>query len=211
MSKARASASTSRLRVRGSSPSARVRSPRRGLKAAALLLGALLLSAAIAAPSSALAEQVCDTSHASLSAPSTRFADNGDGTVTDRESGLMWLQCSIGQRWTNSTCEGEPTFHDWTTAQAAAAATNRSGNQFFSDWRLPALREMATITERQCRNPRINLSVFPNTAAVAHWTSTPRPGTALSTAAFTLSFGDEGIEYQPLEQRHAVRLVRSAK
>ncbi len=159
----------------------------------------------------ATAQQVCDTRDYPLSTPSARFEDNGDGTVTDKESKLMWLRCSIGQQWSGADCTGQWTRHDWASAQAAAAALNRSGKQFYNDWRLPSLREMATITERQCRNPRANLQVFPNTPAAPHWTSTPRPGTEAGTSAFTLSFGDEGIEYRSFDQSHAVRLVRPAQ
>lgn len=174
------------------------------------LIRVALLSWAVAA-SAVSAQQVCDTRDHPLSTPSARFEDNGDGTVTDKESKLMWLRCSIGQQWNGASCAGQPSRHDWLSAQAAASELNRSGKQFFNDWRLPSLREMATITERQCRNPRANLGVFPNTPAVPHWTSTPRPGTDAGKSAFTLSFGDEGIEYRSFDQQHAVRLVRSAQ
>lgn len=123
----------------------------------------------------------------------------------------MWLRCSMGQQWNGTSCTGQWSRHDWKSAQSAAASVNRSGTQFFNDWRLPSLREMATITERQCRNPRANLAVFPGTPAVPHWTSTHRPGTEAGTSAFTLSFGDEGIEYRTLDEQHAVRLVRPAQ
>lgn len=159
----------------------------------------------------AAAHQVCDTSTYPLSTPTARFEDNGDGTVTDKESRLMWLRCSMGQQWSGSSCAGQWSRHDWASAQAAVAAVNRSGTYFFNDWRIPSLREMATITERQCKNPRANLVVFPSTPAVPHWTSTPRPGTDPSTSAFTLSFGDDGIEYRSFDQPHAVRLVRAAQ
>jgi Protein of unknown function (DUF1566) len=170
-----------------------------------VVVGCVLCTAAVA---SAAAAQVCDTSRYTLSMPTARFEDNGDGTVTDKESRLMWLRCSVGQRWTGSACEGSWAPHDWQSAQAAAGVLNRSGAHFFNDWRLPTLPEMATITERQCRNPRTNPAVFPNTPTVPHWTSTPRPGGGVATSAFTLSFGDEGIVYRPFEQQHAVRLVR---
>jgi Protein of unknown function (DUF1566) len=169
----------------------------------------VILSCVLVA-ATASAQQVCDTREHPLSTPSSRFEDNGDGTVTDKESKLMWLRCSIGQRWNGSDCTGQWARFDWTSAQAAATSMNRSGIQFFNDWRLPSLREMATIAERQCRNPRANLAIFPSTPAVPHWTSTPRPGAAATTSAFTLSFGDEGIEYQAFDQQHAVRLVRPA-
>jgi Protein of unknown function (DUF1566) len=159
----------------------------------------------------AAAQQACDTRVYPLSTPTSRFEDNGDGTVTDKESRLMWLRCSIGQQWNGVGCTGQSARLDWSSAQAAATSLNRSGVQFFNDWRLPSLREMATIAERQCRNPRANLAVFPDMPAIAHWTSTPRPGSSSATSAFTLSFGDEGIENQAFDQPHAVRLVRPAQ
>lgn len=164
------------------------------------------------AAASAAAQQVCDTVQYPLSSPTSRFEDHGDGTVTDKESGLMWLRCSAGQQWNAGRCSGEPLRMGWPAAQAAAAVLNRSGAQFFNDWRLPTLPELATITERQCRQPRANLAMFPGMPALPHWTSTPRPGTSVgpATAAYTLSFGDEGIEYRPAEQLHAVRFVRRA-
>ncbi len=36
-----------------------------------------------------------------------RYRDNGDGTVTDVETGLQWMRCSLGQKWKGSTCVGE--------------------------------------------------------------------------------------------------------
>jgi hypothetical protein len=159
----------------------------------------------------AAAQQECDTREYPLSTPTVRFQDNGDGTVTDKESRLMWLRCSVGQQWNGTDCTGLVSRLDWVSANAAVAALNRSGTYFFNDWRLPSLPQMATITERQCRKPRANLTVFPSTPAVRHWTSTPRPGAGPASSAFTLSFGDEGISYQDFDQRHAVRPVRPAQ
>jgi hypothetical protein len=174
-----------------------------------LVVSSWVLAASTAAPLAA-AQQLCDTRVHALSTPSDRFEDHGDGTVTDKESRLMWLRCAVGQQWNGATCAGQWTRHDWASAQAAVASVNRSGKYFFNDWRLPSLREMATITERQCRNPRINLTVFPNAPGVPHWTSTPRPGAASTASAFTLSFGDEGVVHEAFDRQHAVRLVRPA-
>lgn len=34
------------------------------------------------------------------------FIDNGDGTITDATTGLVWDKCSIGQTWDNATPPG---------------------------------------------------------------------------------------------------------
>jgi hypothetical protein len=179
---------------------ARVRSP---LAPIALLLWPFACHAA------APAQQVCDTTRYPLSTPTVQFEDHGDGTVTDRRSNLMWLRCAAGQEWTGATCVGTPTTVSWGEAQDAAKAINAGGKHFFSDWRLPQIQELAMIAERQCRNPRINLTLFPATPEAAFWSSTSRPSADAEASAFTLSFGQEGIAYENKEARHYVRLVRN--
>jgi hypothetical protein len=159
----------------------------------------------------ATAEQRCDDSEFALSAPTDRFDDNGDGTVTDSASGLMWMRCSLGQSWQGGNCVGELASVDWIEAQRAAKETNSSGSYFFSDWRVPKLPELAMIIERQCHNPRINLAIFPNTAAEKYWTSTTRPGDESNDDRYALSFGPDGVRPVEKDERNHVRLVRTAK
>jgi len=170
----------------------------------------LLLGFAPTVISSALAEQRCDTSRYPLSAPTERFTDNGDGTVTDTVSGLMWMRCALGQEWVDETCAGEPDSFPWTDTMAATEAVNQSGEHFFSDWRVPGLRDLAMIAERGCQNPRINLSVFPNTAATFFWTSTARQEDP-EGRVYALSFGSEGVEPHAPNLTHQLRLVRTAQ
>lgn len=158
----------------------------------------------------ALAEQRCDTSQHSLSAPTERFTDNGDGTVTDKASGLMWMRCAVGQEWKGETCVGDAEDYAWAATQAAAEAINASGEHFFSDWRVPGLRDLAMIIERECQNPRINLTVFPNTAPAFFWTQST-PEADAETRAYALSFGPEGVEPHAKTLTHHLRLVRTAQ
>ena len=161
----------------------------------------------------ALAQQLCDGAPDGRSAPTSRFLDNADGTVTDKESKLMWLRCSAGQAWAAEAgrCNGEVDRLSWAAAQSLASDVNRRGNFFFSDWRVPQLRELATIAERGCANPRVNLAVFPGTEAGRYWTTTSRPGTRDEGFAYALSFGAEGMAYLPKDETHGVRLVRSTQ
>jgi hypothetical protein len=156
------------------------------------------------------AGQSCDTSLYPLSSPSSRFEDHGDGTVTDRLSNLMWMRCSAGQTWQSAHCAGQAETLTWAAAAAAAQSINESGRFFFKDWRLPQLPELATIAERQCKDPRINLGIFPQTPAAAYWSATSRAAEAAPTQAFTLSFGGEGVSYAAKSEAHEVRWVRTA-
>jgi hypothetical protein len=159
---------------------------------------------------SSFAQQTCDTQTYALSSPTERFTDNGDGTVTDDVSQLMWMRCSVGQSWSGETCTGEAGTYNWDEAQALAAEINASGGQFYSDWRVPKLRDLAMIAERQCENPRINLTVFPNTPPHVYWTESLRPGDGFEDFAYALSFGPEGVQHIAKAERHEVRLVRMA-
>jgi len=174
--------------------------------AASLLTQVILVGAASA--QGAAAQQTCDAGLSTLQL--TRFRDNGDGTVTDVDSKLMWMRCSSGQSWVNDQCTGQATTYNWPDAVREANQISRSGDAFFNDWRVPALRDLATITDRGCENPRTNLLLFPDTPSSAFWTSTPRPGAKPEDMAFALSFGAEGVLAASKDERFYVRFVRSA-
>ncbi len=158
----------------------------------------------------AAAKQSCDTSRYPLSTPTARFTDNGDGTVTDTRTQVMWMRCSLGQHWTGSTCEGAPAAMPWQAAQDAAVAQNkRGGYAKHDDWRVPRIPQLANIAEVQCANPRTNLTVFPTTPAAAYWTASTRPGKGNEDQAFILSFGPEGTGGDAKSEAHFVRLMRT--
>jgi hypothetical protein len=75
--------------------------------------------------------------------PSPRFTDNGDGTVTDNLTGLIWMQ------WANCLDYGDG---DWYHAMWAAQnlMDGRCGLQdysFLGDWRLPNVRELHSLID----------------------------------------------------------------
>ena len=153
--------------------------------------------------------QACDPELQPPSTPTSRFTDHGDGTVTDNgPTQLMWMRCAAGQQWRGNTCEGNAAVHSWPQAQALATKLNESGHMFFNDWRVPSLRELATVTERQCLHPRINLQVFPATPSVTFWTGSASARRA--DEAYVLDFASAGVAQAPRNSEHAVRLVRSA-
>lgn len=102
--------------------------------------------------------------------PTAALVNNGDGTVSDPATGLMWMKCSVGQTFSNNSCIGDATELNWQQALVFA-----HGYQFadLEGWRLPNIKELSTITERQCVRPAINEALFPNTPSDDFWTSTP--------------------------------------
>jgi hypothetical protein len=173
----------------------------------ALRAGALGALAWASVASAGAAPQACADGAASL--PASRFQDNGDGTVTDVQHKLVWMRCPSGQRWVSPRCVGTATAFDWRDAKRHADEVSRDGAAFFNDWRVPALRELATITDRGCSNPRTNVAVFPGTPSAPFWSATPRPGEDAGERALALSFGSEGVMLARKGERFHVRLVRT--
>jgi Protein of unknown function (DUF1566) len=85
------------------------------------------------------------------------FVDNGDGTVTDLATGLMWQQSDdgIAKNWKDSLAYAE----DLTLAG-------------YSDWRLPNARELQSILDYTRRNPAIDPIFSTSNGLGWFWTST---------------------------------------
>jgi hypothetical protein len=63
------------------------------------------------------------------------FTDNGDGTVTDTATGLMWSQADSG------------TAMDWEHALAWAQQKNVENYLGYGDWRVPNIKELQSIVD----------------------------------------------------------------
>ncbi len=98
----------------------------------------------------------------------TRFIDNGDGTITDNASGLMWVKepGAIGGAFGTP---GNSSKMDWEVAIDACNALTYAGH---SDWRLPNCKELISIIDYGADTPAINEIMFPSTRNTFYWTST---------------------------------------
>lgn len=114
------------------------------------------------------------------------FADNGDGTVTDRATGLMWQKADSGRAM------------DWEHALAYAGSLELAGH---SDWRLPNAKELQSIVDYSRapdasdpakRGPALD-AVFDVTDPESYfWTSTTHletPGRGFGSQAVYVCFG----------------------
>ena len=141
------------------------------------------------------------------------FTDNGNGTITDTTTGLVWDKCSRGQVWDNTTppgtCTGTASTHDWAAALAQATAANAASHRGQADWRLPNRTELESLVQINAVSPAIDGTYFPATPSNWYWTSTtfaPNPADAWFVS---FSSGDTGA-YGKTYPYH-VRLVRSGQ
>lgn len=154
----------------------------------------------------------CKLETITATAPTSQFADNQNGTVTDRKTGLMWKKCAEGQD--TLSCAGNAATFTWQNALARAQAVNTGlagSNMGYGDWRVPNVKELMSIMEEQCYYPAINLAVFPNTASGEFWSSSPANNTAGSSLAWYVSFGLGEYTWFLKDWAIQVRLVRSGQ
>lgn len=118
------------------------------------------------------AEQICRSDTIRASTPTENFLVE-DLVVSDRTTGLMWQRCFVGHSGVGCQ-DGELKPMSWPGALQYAEKLNReSGFAGYRNWRLPSIKELATIAEVQCANPAINLNLFPNAPAAQVWSSSP--------------------------------------
>jgi hypothetical protein len=118
------------------------------------------------------------------------YTANGDGTVTDNVTGLIW--------------QGTVDPGSYTQAQAAAYCVSLGGA-----WRLPTRIELVSLVDFTVAYPgvMINQTHFPNTPSETFWTSSTTAG----TSGYAWIVGFDGVAgYDVVENTHGVRCVRSA-
>lgn len=181
-----------------------------GFKHKAVLLIALLWC------SSSIGSQIClSETEIPPTTPTSQFTQHSNGTVTDTATKLMWMRCSVGLTWDGTTCQGEPSEHNWESALEVAKGTNFAN---YHDWRLPNIKELTSIVEEACHNPAINLTVFPETVVYApdengfplapwlgYWTSTHYSNDRALHVKFQNGFY---TFYYKRDTAYRVRLVR---
>jgi hypothetical protein len=113
----------------------------------------------------------------------TSYTDNGDQTVTDKVTGLMWQQ-------TNTS-----TFR-FSNAKNYCTTLTLGGH---TDWRLPTVIELASLVDigvpySMSTTAMINTTFFPGTSNYRFWTSTLLAGSSI--VAWYIDFYDGSIYNQ---------------
>lgn len=149
--------------------------------------------------------------------------------------GKEWMRCALGQTWEGNTCTGEAETFNFDEAQAAAKALNAQGGAHGkTDWRVPTVRELASLRvcstgfkedksdvedggpeiSVACKDgstkPTLDAQQFPNTPSSTFWSSLPYVGG--SDYAWLVDF-DFGLVGGLNRDDHfpRVRLVRASQ
>ncbi len=154
--------------------------------------------------------QTCYPASIPASTLDSQLQDNGDGTISDSKTGLMWKECSEGQSDADCGTNSIMRF-SWTQAlQHVQAVNNNGGFAGHNDWRIPTIKELNALVEQQCFEPSINLHYFPNTSSGdLYFSSSPIAGSTeyVWVVAFDTGRTEEGYKYH-YAIPGALRLVR---
>jgi hypothetical protein len=154
---------------------------------------------------------------AGIAHPATRFVDNGDGTVTDNLTGLIWLKdanCRGLKNWTGMLEEIGYLF-DGCTSCSGGWDCGLSDGSTAGDWRLPNIREMQSLIDYGRRNPAlpnghpftnvqspvlmgVNTDGYVSGGGTSYWTSTFRNGEVISKWSVNLHYGQPVLAGQTL-------------
>ena len=132
-----------------------------------------------------------------------RFTDNGDGTVSDNCTGLMWQKETADVNGNGQTPDDESDALPWCDALAYCENLSFAGHD---DWRLPNVRELQSIVDYGRRDLLID-PVFGALTSV-YWSSTSFATSSGFAWMIHFYFGDVGP--QGKEILRYVRAVRRA-
>jgi hypothetical protein len=124
-----------------------------------------------------------------------RYRDNGDGTVTDEATGLMWQKGGSSEPMT------------WADAREFAGRMNREALAGYADWRLPTVEEIGSLMERSWQNHDLFIDPLFDKHQRILWSTDTRGVESAWKANLHMGF----IIDFPMDSQESVRLVRTAR
>lgn len=136
--------------------------------------------------------------------------------VTDKRTGLTWRRCVEGKKWDSheGICTGQ--FLELTHEQALAVAKAANPTDSPTGWRLPNVKELASLNDISCGEEKIRYFPLSGTYFKA-WTSTPAVRKKSSNEVWVVTFGwgriaaPVGTVERDVADEMTVLLVRSTQ
>ncbi|HPJ71677.1 MAG TPA: DUF1566 domain-containing protein, partial [bacterium] len=114
-----------------------------------------------------------------------RFVDNGDGTVSDLGTGLIWQKDDSGYR----PVDGLEGMVSWDDAFAYVSGLNSREFGSRTDWRLPNIKELLSIVNEGTWLPAA-YSIFSWMHESPYWSSTHHPFASTGYAPYYINMGE---------------------
>jgi hypothetical protein len=145
-----------------------------------------------------------------------RFNDNGDGTVTDNTTGLIWLKHAVCLE-----------IGSWEEAVKRINALNQGGNFYcgdypagkYNDWRLPTVKELLSLIDYSYYAPAVCNSMgkgqcndndpFYDLQPLIYWSSTT--DAYKPENAWFVNFGYGNVRYAKKINEYYIWAVRGRK
>lgn len=121
----------------------------------------------------------------------THFSDNGNGTITDNYTGLIWQKIQSQNPMT------------WEESLAYSGTYSLAGK---TDWRLPNIKELQSLNDEKLYKPAFDKSYFPNVLSGNFWSSTTMFNTSAKAWDINTDYGIVSYNDKTLKQN--VILVR---
>ena len=102
------------------------------------------------------------------------FTDNGDGTITDNLTQLVW------QKTPNNSAQ------TWESALTYAEVLSLGTA---TDWRLPNIKELQSLNDESLSNPSANTTFFPTIGVHNYWSGTSLPNQTTKAWFWNTQFG----------------------
>lgn len=146
------------------------------------------------------------------------FIDNGDGTVTDNSTGLMWEKLSD-----DDTIHDQDNAYNWEDAFAVKVPLlNSAAFAGYTDWRVPNVFELYTLVDHGAIFPKVDAvfdadcvpgcTVLTCSCSVneleSYWSSTTFDETFGSPGSYVVGFYSGTVSSEPRWESFAVRAVR---
>jgi hypothetical protein len=135
-----------------------------------------------------------------------RFIDNGDGTVSDTRTGLMWTRADAYQRTGH--------WMTWDEAFVYVKKLNAEGFAAHNDWEMPTRKELRTLYEpgkinssQRGSEMKIHIDpIFEKEGSGAHWAS--ETNGEFNAFGVIFNHGDDFSSVRSSRAKRSVRAVR---
>ena len=135
------------------------------------------------------------------------FVDNGDGTITDQVTGLMWEK------------GGFSSLLSYRNAKKYISRLNKERFLGYDDWRIPTLEELCSLLEQKANERGQHISSLFKDNQSVYWSMDPSIDSlwlsdyanAVNFAKGKISRGLTTIAYGHQAKKYAIRAVRSIK